>query len=109
MPNRAMKFAILMVFFAGLIMLAGQIIRGLGFTTDSVGATIILIVAAVLSYRLVGKSGGRGKAQGATAACPGCGYDLTGNVSGVCPECGRPVGSTATGSSKPTGVNDAHE
>jgi hypothetical protein len=21
--------------------------------------------------------------------CPGCGYDLTGNVSGVCPECGR--------------------
>ena len=23
--------------------------------------------------------------------CIGCGYDLTGNVSGVCPECGRPV------------------
>ena len=22
--------------------------------------------------------------------CPACGYDLTGNVSGVCPECGRP-------------------
>ena len=21
--------------------------------------------------------------------CPGCGYDLTGNVSGVCPECGE--------------------
>ena len=21
--------------------------------------------------------------------CPGCGYDLTGNVSGVCPECGN--------------------
>jgi hypothetical protein len=21
--------------------------------------------------------------------CEGCGYDLTGNVSGVCPECGR--------------------
>ena len=21
--------------------------------------------------------------------CPACGYDLTGNVSGVCPECGR--------------------
>ena len=24
-------------------------------------------------------------------ACPACGYDLTGNRSGVCPECGRAV------------------
>jgi hypothetical protein len=23
--------------------------------------------------------------------CPNCGYDLTGNVSGVCPECGEKV------------------
>ena len=23
--------------------------------------------------------------------CPSCGYDLTGNVSGVCPECGQPT------------------
>jgi hypothetical protein len=23
--------------------------------------------------------------------CGGCGYDLTGNVSGVCPECGQPI------------------
>jgi predicted RNA-binding Zn-ribbon protein involved in translation (DUF1610 family) len=23
--------------------------------------------------------------------CAGCGYDLTGNVSGICPECGRPT------------------
>lgn len=23
--------------------------------------------------------------------CPACDYDLTGNLSGVCPECGRPV------------------
>jgi hypothetical protein len=23
--------------------------------------------------------------------CPSCGYDLTGNVSGVCPECGAPA------------------
>jgi hypothetical protein len=25
------------------------------------------------------------------AACPRCGYDLTGNLSGSCPECGAPV------------------
>lgn len=39
-----------------------------------------------------------------TRYCPGrcdrCGYDLTGNVSGVCPECGKPVddGVRASGS-----------
>ena len=25
--------------------------------------------------------------------CPICGYDLRGNVSGICPECGTPLGS----------------
>ena len=28
-------------------------------------------------------------------ACTRCGYCLTGNVSGVCPECGTPVGKLA--------------
>ena len=28
-------------------------------------------------------------------ACPSCGYDLTGNVSGVCPECGKSIGTEA--------------
>ena len=23
--------------------------------------------------------------------CPRCGYDLTGNISGICPECGTPI------------------
>ena len=27
----------------------------------------------------------------AAGRCTYCGYDLTGNVSGVCPECGTPV------------------
>ena len=27
----------------------------------------------------------------ATARCQNCGYDLTGNTSGVCPECGEPT------------------
>ncbi len=26
--------------------------------------------------------------------CPKCTYDLTGNVSGVCPECGTPISTT---------------
>lgn len=30
-----------------------------------------------------------------TGRCTACGYNLTGNVSGVCPECGTPVTGTA--------------
>ena len=26
-----------------------------------------------------------------TTACPECGYSLRGNLSGICPECGKPV------------------
>ena len=28
----------------------------------------------------------------ATARCQNCGYNLPGNTSGVCPECGQPIG-----------------
>ena len=30
-----------------------------------------------------------------TPACTGCGYNLTGNISGTCPECGKPVDDAA--------------
>jgi hypothetical protein len=30
-------------------------------------------------------------------ACERCGYNLTGNVSGICPECGRAIGSVDAG------------
>ncbi len=38
--------------------------------------------------------------------CIGCGYDLTGNVTGVCPECGRAVrtGISMVGASEATGT-----
>ncbi|MEM6458274.1 MAG: carbon starvation protein A [Planctomycetota bacterium] len=35
--------------------------------------------------------------------CAACGYDLTGNVSGVCPECGAVVGAGAGGASPAAG------
>jgi len=34
--------------------------------------------------------------------CVACDYDLTGNVSGVCPECGAPVEGTATSGGETT-------
>lgn len=33
----------------------------------------------------------------ARGQCPSCGYDLTGNVSGVCPECGDVVPAAGRG------------
>jgi len=41
------------------------------------------------AYALVGRL--RCKRLAREGHCQGCGYDLTGNVSGVCPECGTPV------------------
>lgn len=29
--------------------------------------------------------------------CRACGYDLTGNVSGICPECGKPIAPHSAG------------
>lgn len=41
--------------------------------------------------------------------CKGCGYDLTGNISGVCSECGTPVlgrAANAVGTVPPTEQNE---
>jgi len=37
--------------------------------------------------------------------CESCGYNLTGNVSGVCPECGTPTGANTTATAQ--GKEDA--
>jgi hypothetical protein len=47
-------------------------------------------LAAWLAFRFW-----RGKARRRKGACLRCGYDLTGNVSGVCPECGTSIGAKA--------------
>lgn len=40
---------------------------------------------------LPSSSGLRRQRRARLKQCLECGYDLTGNVSGVCPECGTPV------------------
>jgi hypothetical protein len=40
--------------------------------------------------RGLAKAGLAGDFEPPATRCPRCGYDLTGNVSGVCPECGTP-------------------
>lgn len=52
-----------------------------------VGGPVVALIAVYLAI-LTGASE-RCASAGAHSYCSNCGYDLTGNVSGVCPECGR--------------------
>jgi predicted Zn-ribbon and HTH transcriptional regulator len=45
------------------------------------------VVGAVIAFRSVNLVL---TPQVAKGTCPGCGYDMRGNTSGRCPECGRP-------------------
>lgn len=53
---------------------------------------LLWLVIAVSAARHVRSQGRRDP-----VVCPRCRYDLTGNVSGVCPECGTPVAAAAAG------------
>jgi hypothetical protein len=85
-PNRSI-YAIATSEFLGTVTLglwAGLAMRNVdparyAFTGLIVGGAVGLIVAEML----------RGQAKVNYPVCAVCGYNLTGNVSGVCPECGR--------------------
>ena len=49
------------------------------------------VVFAVITQGLALSREGRLDEERASHRCSNCGYDLTGNVSGICPECGRPI------------------
>jgi hypothetical protein len=52
---------------------------------------LVVITAALPLARTARRMGTRNRRR--PGHCPACGYDLTGNVSGVCPECGKGVGA----------------
>ena len=54
---------------------------------------LALPVAAACCWRLATRS--RRRLRELPGHCDGCGYDLRGNASGVCPECGTPVAPAA--------------
>lgn len=52
---------------------------------------IVFVAALLFAFALYGEARHRGLVQRARRGlCVKCGYDLTGNISGVCPECGTP-------------------
>ena len=67
-----------------------------GSETAALG--LLLLICAIVAYglgRLVFTRLRWRVLWTATPFCDGCDYDLTGNVSGVCPECGRKVDDQA--------------
>jgi hypothetical protein len=63
--------------------------RGPRRTRDYVYALwyVVLFAFQFRMYRKL-KMAGIAEARKAAGQCPTCSYDLTGNVSGTCPECG---------------------
>jgi hypothetical protein len=64
-----------------------------GFTVELPYWFVVLLTAVLpglATFRAL-----RSRRRGHMGQCGGCGYNLTGNVSGVCPECGAAAGSKA--------------
>ena len=57
----------------------------LGFTADT------LFYAAILGGLVLALGRARTRLRLRRGLCPACGYDLAGNTTGVCPECGAPA------------------
>ena len=57
-----------------------------------IGMAAILAFGIVMSEIVVSRMARPLIRDTLATSCPACGYDLTANASGVCPECGRPVG-----------------
>lgn len=64
---------------------------GLPFRTLTVSYLIPGTGAGAIALALWIIPWARGSSRRPRNGCTRCGYDLTGNVSGVCPECGTPV------------------
>ena len=59
----------------------------------AVGLLVLVSVAGLLRVRFLLRQAVR-RAMSVTTFCFTCGYDLTGNESGVCPECGTEIEKT---------------
>jgi len=58
-------------------------------------AYILLFVFKIVVYSIlishILKTRREAKAEREKGLCPNCKYDIRGNTSGICPECGNPV------------------
>jgi len=78
---------------AGLTAVFGPGITWFGFRNNTVPTALFLAIALIPLFVGLRKKWLEGVRTMRTrlGRCPECDYDLTGNVSGVCPECGEEV------------------
>lgn len=70
---------------AFVVLLSGVSIKPLNPGPWTLGAVAVAVGAFAIWFSY------RSPKDDTTPACDECGYNLTGNVSGICPECGTPV------------------
>ena len=59
-------------------------------------AAVLTVLPPLAGGAILFLRGGRAAGRaGGSPRCPSCGYDLTANTSGTCPECGTPVAKGA--------------
>lgn len=75
-----------------------RLMRSYGFYRTFVGWLLSIAVALLACYaiiwlvrRRIARNLRLELTRRGLPTCLGCGYDLTGNVSGVCPECGKSI------------------
>lgn len=86
-PGRRQAFARVGLAAAGVFAVAGRVAPGApGGWAD--GVTVVACGMALASLGVAGRAA-RLAAARRRGRCERCGYDLTGNESGTCPECGR--------------------
>jgi hypothetical protein len=87
MTERGLRLiATAFVIAAGSLMALNTDVRSLG--------SFMVVIRALLFLRdwFSGHLAERSEKLKPTGLCRKCGYSLTGNISGVCPECGEKVG-----------------
>ena len=92
--RQIVKFSIMFALVGGAVVNVVQWIDSFGYSVyDGTRYRYILLAALLALYPAVAFFRGpvRRWRRRKNGWCVACGYDLTGNVSGVCPECGRVI------------------
>ena len=70
------------------VVVAGLLVYGAARGEGAAARLVVVVAGVVLPWYWRDRAEELRQDREAMGLCAGCGYDLTGNVSGVCPECG---------------------
>src|ERR1043166_499316 len=91
--SSGMKLAAL-VYFLALIFLGSWVVEWLNVWNKSPALLLIVLPGYLVPYLAIRLHKRRKRARYLPHCCQSCGYDLTGNTSGRCPECGTFIPAT---------------